>query len=105
MALERQGDYAKKKAAGRCVRCGKLDERVSAGRALCEKCYAYHREYYAARKRDFLSRGICQRCGKEPVVPGRTLGEKCAERQRVNTIRWQMKKENRNGTENTKNHR
>lgn len=33
--------------------------------------------YTRTLREKFLSRGLCQYCGKEPLIPGRKYGESC----------------------------
>ena len=67
--------YAKRKAKGLCVDCGK---KASTGKRLCLDCFLrrrrYDKRYFDAHRRvktDF-SDGLCRLCN-EPVVPGKKL--------------------------------
>lgn len=97
--------YMKKRAEGRCVKCGKVDERTTGGGARCAECNAKahenrkphtrseeQRQRENADKRDWaklrLDHQLCVDCGKKDA---RTLSgkrqclqcaKKCADRQK-----------------------
>jgi hypothetical protein len=79
----RQAVYALKRyhelrARGLCTRCtGATRE----GRSMCAGCASYDYELKVTTERRRNLAGLCI-CGKEPRRPNRTLGERCAEKQK-----------------------
>ena len=80
--------YAKRKAAGLCIRCG---EPVEDGRVECRACRARHKPYQVKanaklkRKRDRLrEEGKCTVCGISWAEPGHVLCKKCMLKERRN---------------------
>lgn len=53
--------YAKRRAAGLCIRCGHAPPGV--GHAICEPCKKEHRDRYRAAKADRAVAGTCTKCG------------------------------------------
>ena len=47
-----------------------------------DKARAYERERHLRRTADRLDRGLCMKCGKHPLAPGRRLCAPCGERRR-----------------------
>lgn len=68
--------YARRKAEGRCGRCGAADPLQSA--TLCEPCRAekaaWSAERYARRK----EAGVCGECGKYEPMPGCVTCWRCS---------------------------
>ena len=95
-------DYDKKvrqirKKEGLCIQCGKEDAYTMAGRSRCADCAEKMREADKRRyKKDGkkrndqayqqrIERGLCVRCGKHPVPPGRRICDLCVKQTQRNT--------------------
>ena len=101
--------YERKKAAGVCVQCGKVQP--TPGRTYCAKCAEQRKKYYyvptpetaeqyretaraynKARYERRKAAGLCTRCG-EPAAPGKTNCENCLRKMRENMRRRREEKE------------
>jgi len=73
--------YAKCKAAGICVHCGK--NAVASNRVLCDKCLEINRQRCLDRLRRCRVAGLCQGCGGKLDIPhlSRARCSKCRDKQ------------------------
>jgi NMD protein affecting ribosome stability and mRNA decay len=67
--------YLARREKGICVRCGKAP--AEDGRALCQECLAYMREYERNRNARLREQHICVRCGAE--TDGTSYCDACRE--------------------------
>jgi hypothetical protein len=67
--------YAKRKAAGLCVRCGNT---AKPGRTRCEVCTEITADYVAGRRSLFIVKGLCDRCGRRPPRKNSLTCMECA---------------------------
>lgn len=63
-----------------CVQCGKQDERTLSGLTRCAECAARISEGAIIRKKERLSKGLCEQCGKNPVEPYRRKCRECLDK-------------------------
>ena len=68
----------RRKAAGICIRCGKM--KAVPGRTCCAECKKKERERYIEDYRFYREKGICVRCHRAKAEPGRVLCWICLER-------------------------
>lgn len=59
---------------GQCHNCGKIDDRITAGRFYCAKCAAKDKERATRRQEKLKSERRCMTCGAQDA---RTLSGKC----------------------------
>lgn len=59
---------------GRCHNCGKIDDRITAGRVYCAVCAAKDKERATRRQEKLKSERRCMTCGAQDA---RTLSGKC----------------------------
>ena len=89
--------YSKYIAQGRCVKCGKPNDRETELCSVCsEKKRLQRQELYRRR----VSMGLCVKCG-EKARPGATMCFDCARRCAEWQVEYERKKreEKRNGKE------
>lgn len=77
---ERQRRYRRE---GRCIGCGKTDERTTAGKSYCVVCAAKQVELQKARADRRREKGLCTICGKKARADG-VLCTACAMRNAEN---------------------
>lgn len=92
---------AEREAAGLCVDCGA--EKPKPERKRCLACLKFGRHYaqkYRIQRREWFRRwrpkiraerlaaGLCQDCGKEPLLPGIKVGVKCKVIHNRATAKW-----------------
>lgn len=116
--MTQQEFRALRKKAGVCRDCGKEDAYTMAGRTYCAECaekdrrrkqesrkdpkkrqkmLEQHREMVARKK----SAGVCSRCGKRPVEPGKTMCGICLGKQRSYQYALRHEQGQRTWTERT----
>lgn len=81
---------------GRCHNCGKIDDRIKAGRFYCAKCAAKDKERATRRQEKLKSERRCMTCGAqdERTLSGRCQCALCAKfRAAKERLRNQVKKE------------
>ncbi len=65
------------KSAGRCVNCGKRDERTISGKTLCARCAEINNACRKARYLRHCAAGVCPHCGKRPSEEGHIYCAAC----------------------------
>lgn len=71
--------YLQKKQAGGCVRCGKTDEKVLAGKVYCAECAGKMLEATKERRKYLRGQNRCIHCGRrdERTEAGRVACADC----------------------------
>ena len=71
--------YIRRKSEGRCVRCGIPTSRVASGAwTLCEACQKKASDAQRKRRKDRVSKGLCECCGKNALRKGFKTCMQCA---------------------------
>jgi recombinational DNA repair protein RecR len=79
--------YAKRKAAGQCVKCGKAGQPLYCP-ACRDKKRASSAKYLARMREVWKALGICLICGKAQAIDGQTKCGYCAENGEDYNRKW-----------------
>ena len=78
--IDMENWHTRNKEKGLCPDCGAVKENPES--YCCDKCKAYHHNYYVESKEFFISHGICPKCGKERLYGSYKSCDTCREKRR-----------------------
>lgn len=81
--------YYERKAAGLCTTCG---DPATDGKTRCTECRRYYSRHISLRNAERRKAGLCVWCG-EPSVDGVCFCASCREKNRINSRKQTIKKE------------